>query len=279
MVIPMVKVDDVLKTIDSNENFSSEFKEDMKYLLVLLTQKIPRLDLETLNSKLVDLKIKATDNQYMTKMPTKYVESENTIYINLSESSKDYDYRYLLTRELLLLQTYKDDVTKPRYDNFTPIYEGYASICANNLIGNEGSLNSYEDEEITVNLLGRIVGLESLEELFYNNNQNLLLDNLNKAGVKKDQFRKLLELMNYNLSARNNERGKSMLSSIQRELINMFVNKNLTKEEIENFRENLYGNNTVFGNKNKYEGVTPVIYATFDNATINNLDTKKTKTM
>lgn len=265
----MVKIDDVLQTIDNNQNLSLEIKENFKDLLIIYTHNTNNIDLETINTNIASLKMEVC-SKYLIKEPLKYIEQDNTMYINTSEIEKDHDYRFLLMRQLMLMQTYKNDISKQRNSNFTPIYEGYASIGANLFVGNDSSNNLYEDEIITVNLLGQIVGIESIEELFVNNNSQLLVDNLSRSGNELDDIKSLTDIMNYNAAARDNSRGKSMLKEIQLKLINMFANKNdKTAADIENFRTLLYSNNSVFGNEaHKYEDINQV-YKIYDEITAN----------
>ena len=126
----MVKIDDVLQTIDNNQNLSLEIKENFKDLLIIYTHNTNNIDLETINTNIASLKMEAC-SKYLIKEPLKYIEQDNTMYINTSEIEKDHDYRFLLMRQLMLMQTYKNDISKQRNSNFTPIYEGYASIGAN----------------------------------------------------------------------------------------------------------------------------------------------------
>ena len=265
----MVKIEDVLQTIDNNQNLSLEIKENFKDLLIIYTHNTNNIDLETINTNIASLKMEAC-SKYLIKEPLKYIEQDNTMYINTSEIEKDHDYRFLLMRQLMLMQTYKNDISKQRNSNFTPIYEGYASIGANLFVGNDSSNNLYEDEIITVNLLGQIVGIESIEELFVNNNSQLLVDNLSRSGNELDDIKSLTDIMNYNAAARDNSRGKSMLKEIQLKLINMFANKNdKTAADIENFRTLLYSNNSVFENEaHKYEDINQV-YKIYDEITAN----------
>ena len=265
----MVKIDDVLQTIDNNQNLSLEIKENFKDLLIIYTHNTNNIDLETINTNIASLKMEVC-SKYLIKEPLKYIEQDNTMYINTSEIEKDHDYRFLLMRQLMLMQTYKNDISKQRNNNFTPIYEGYASIGANLFVGNDSSNNLYEDEIITVNLLGQIVGIESIEELFVNNNSQLLVDNLSRSGNELDDIKSLTDIMNYNAAARDNSRGKSMLKEIQLKLINMFANKNdKTAADIENFRTLLYSNNSVFENEaHKYEDINQV-YKIYDEITAN----------
>ena len=265
----MVKIDDVIQTIDNNQNLSLEIKENFKDLLIIYTHNTNNIDLETINTNIASLKMEAC-SKYLIKEPLKYIEQDNTMYINTSEIEKDHDYRFLLMRQLMLMQTYKNDISKQRNNNFTPIYEGYASIGANLFVGNDSSNNLYEDEIITVNLLGQIVGIESIEELFVNNNSQLLVDNLSRSGNELDDIKSLTDIMNYNAAARDNSRGKSMLKEIQLKLINMFANKNdKTAADIENFRTLLYSNNSVFENEaHKYEDINQV-YKIYDEITAN----------
>ena len=268
-------IEEVFKTIENNSNLNPKTKTEIKELLIIYASKNPRVDLGTINSNLAKLKI-AVGNKYLIKDPLKYVNFDKTIYINTSEPNKDYDYRYLLMRELMLMQTYKNDISKMRQMHLNPIYEGYASISANNYIGNDGNYNPYEDETIIVNLLGKVVGFESIEELFNNNNQELLMHNLAKTGNSIDDIKSLANLMNYNSDIKENPRGKSMLKEVQLKLIRMFVNKGeLTNEDIDKFRSLLFGDELVFEQEaNKYDDINQVYK--FYNEVVSNLELKET---
>ena len=60
------------------------------------------------------------------------------------------------------------------------------------------------------------------------------------------------------MKARNIDRNNSMLSKIQLDLIKMFMKKNRSIEEIENFKYNSYTNLNVFDEKNKYQDLNDV---------------------
>ena len=268
-------IEEVFKTVDNNFNLSPKIKNEIKELLIIYVSNNPRVDLGTINTNLTNLKFTEC-NKYFIKDPLKYVNFDKTIYINTSESNKDYDYKYLLMRELMLMQTYKNDISKMRQMHLNSIYEGYASISANNYIGNNGNYNPYEDEIIIVNLLGKIVGFESIEELFNNNNQELLMDNLAKMGNSIDDVKSITNLMNYNSNIKENPRGKSMLKEVQLKLIKMFVKKGeLTNDDIDKFRSLLFGNEVVFEQEvDKYKDINQV-YKFFDEI-VSNFELKET---
>lgn len=273
----MVKVNDVLKTIDDNVQLAVEDKVQLKELVNTYIGKVSQfvpninIDIETLNFKMANLKIEPAPNKYIIKKPLKYVDAANTIYVNESEINNGYDYEYLLMREILLMQTYKLDINKVRNEKYAAIYEGYASIWSNIMRGNNG-VDPYEDEQIAVNLLGQILGKDSiaLDELLFNNNDYALVKALENKGISHNHLNQLLEDMNCNLGVRDNERGKSLLGTVQRRLTTMFyMQSDLTLENIEDFRANLFGNNIIFENNAHKYGDINTVYQTFDELVAN----------
>ncbi len=261
----------IFESIDNNHNLSPEVKENFKDLVQTYMIYFPNVDKETLAKNMLNLKIEQV-NKYLIDEPIKY--ANNTLMIKKDDLQKDYDYRYLLMREVIKMQSHKDSTKLQKNNSFDAIYEGYSSICANMVVGNQGSLNLYEDEMITVNLLGNIVGTDAFDDLIIKNNDKTLLNNLQKSGVNISDFMELSHKMNYNMKAENIERNQSMLGEIQVKLINMFFKTDRTLEEVERFKSNLFGNHNIFDNKNKYPNLNNV-YIIYENI-VNNMEFEKT---
>lgn len=270
----MVKVEEVLKTIDNNNKLSKEIKENVKSLLVIYTANDNKVDLKTLDGKLSNLQQIKSAPSYLVKEPLKYIDQEQTLYINKKEFGNDHDYQFYLMKELILMQTYKEK----RNSYYEPIYEGYSAMAASLYVGNGGSTNIYEDEVVAFNLLGQIVGFECLENFFLTNDENLLHESLYSAGNSLDNINNLFNLMNYNLKSKGNIGEKSTLGDIQICLINMFANKEgKTKEDVEKFQSHLCTNKNLFTNPDRYKNLNHV-EMTFEQLTLNiNLEPNKSK--
>ncbi len=264
----MVHINSVLKTVDRNKNLTKEVKENIKHLLIIYENQIDNIDLNTINAKMADLSVKE-GSKFLLDAPLKYNEKDKTIYININDTKNDYDYKYLLMREIMLIQTYKDEKYNQRQNYFGPIYEGFASICASNLVGNDGLTCPYEEEMVVVNLLGNIVGYDCIEQLFVKNDSKLLIDKLSAFGCTIDDITEITNIINYNKSIRSNSRARSMLGEIQSNLIKIFANKeNHSKKDVITFKTLLVSNPKLFSNPEMYKNINNV-YNEFDKTMLN----------
>jgi hypothetical protein len=266
----MITVDEVIKSLSSNTNLSSEVKENLKELIVIFNGHFPNADLTNLNNRIGSLNI-VKANKYVIKDLAKYDINNNVLQVNALELSKDIDGKNILMHQLLNIISSKNAQTKYiKSSVYTAIHEGYAAIVANNLVGNNGEYNPYMDEEIFVNLLSQIVTNKEIEAAYFSNNTAPLVSNLITIHNDPKEIKQLMDIAKYNFETRHLANRTSMLADIQKRLIALFLKKpNLTSENVEDFRNQLCGNSAIFGNdKSKYLQVDG-IYQYYDNLTTN----------
>lgn len=264
----MITVDEVLKNLSSNTNLNEEVKNNLKELILIFNKRFPDADLTNLNSRIGSLNIVAA-NKYVIKEIVKYDINENVLRINTSELSKDFDAKNILMHHLLNIISCRNVKTGYiKSSAYLAVHEGYASIIANNLVGNKGEKNPYQDEEILVNLLGQITSFEEIETAYFSNNSAPLIGHLLKMHNTPKDIKDLMDLAKYNLESRSKSDYNSQLGDIQKRVITMFSKKaNITAPEISNFKNYLYGDSAIFDNdRNKYKGIDG-IYKYYDEVT------------
>lgn len=102
-------------------------------------------------------------------------------------------------------------------------------------------MSKYIDERVTVNLIGSVIGVDTLIDAYFGNNQESIMKELIQNSNDMDSVKKLLDTMNYNVKGRFVS-GKSMLGEIEREIIDGFM----TKDNVESFETNLVGTPSMF---------------------------------
>ena len=266
----MITVDEVIKNLSSNVNLNNEVKDNLKELVIVFNNSFPNVDLTNLNNRIGNLKIVGA-NKFIVKEIAKYDINSNTLNINALELSKEYDAKNILMHQLLNIISSRNITTGFIKSNaYVAIHEGYASIVANNLVGNSSDQNPYLEEEVLVNLLGQITSLEEIETAYFSNNSAPLISNLIQMNNTPKEIKQLMDLAKYNFESRSIPNQSSQLGDIQKRLIMMFAKKsNLIEVDINNFKNQLCGNSAIFGNeKNRYKGIDG-IYDYYNQATSN----------
>lgn len=266
----MITVDDVIKNLSNNTNLDDQVKDNLKELIIIFNNSFPHVDLTNLNNRVGSLNIVGA-NKFIIKDIAKYDVVNNVLNINALELSKEYDAKNILMHQLLNIISSRNITTGfIKSNTYVAIYEGYASIVANNLVGNNSDKNPYADEEILVNLLGQITSLEEIETAYFSNNSAPLISSLIQMHNTPEEIKKLMDLAKYNFESRNNPNQSSQLGDIQKRLIIMFTKKsNITEVDMNNFKNQLCGISTIFENeKDRYKGIDS-IYDYYNQATSN----------
>lgn len=258
----VVSIEQVLEKLESNKNIPIEVGKELDKLIFLFNNKFKEVDLTKLYERIGSLKI-IRGNQYIVKGPAQYNINNNAIEFNKAEIVEKYDIENIMMQQLLDIITLK----KSSNDEFNAIRKGYRSILTNNLIGNDSDDNLYFDEEVIVNLLGHIVGQETLNNCYFNDDYSPLVNELTKISGNPKEVNEFLNLTNYNLNTKSLN-VNSQLGKIQTKMIDFYSKKgNLTEEGIINFERNLLGNSSIIENE-KYNSVN-IVYGYFKNAIAN----------
>ncbi|MGE5455758.1 MAG: hypothetical protein ACM3O4_01445 [Ignavibacteriales bacterium] len=102
-------------------------------------------------------------------------------------------------------------------------------------------MSKYIDERVAVNLIGSAVGVDTLIDAYFGNDQEAVVKALVQKSNDMDSVKKLLDMMNYNVRGRFLN-GKSMLGEIQKGIIDGFM----TKDNVESFETDLVGTPSMF---------------------------------
>lgn len=169
----MVEVNDIKSSLDENKFLTDDIKDNIMELITIFKDEFPGVNLTNTVERLKTLKIKK-GSKYLIKSSSKYDPITNEILI--SKSKLDLiDSKHILMRELLNLITAKDNYTGFNNDNlYEALNIGYTELIVNALVGNE-EMCEYEDEIIEANLMANIIGLDIVNEAYFNNDVNIIL--------------------------------------------------------------------------------------------------------
>lgn len=180
----MIKLEDVFKAIDSNQNIDNNVKENIKELINIFNNTFPNIDLSNFAKRIMNLKIEKS-NKFINKRVVKYNHKTNILEFNIDEINKGYDMKHILMHGLLNIISSNDIQTGFIYnDKFKALNAGYTEILTNNLIGNDADLSYLDDEVISTNLIALMIGNDVLFEAYFNNDTKKLVKALVSEGVE-----------------------------------------------------------------------------------------------
>lgn len=94
------------------------------------------------------------------------------------------------------------------------------------------------DEYILSNLLATVLGLDASLASRFNDDPKYLYNTAEKLGIDPSTIKNFLNQMNYNARMRDNNK-KSMLPELEGHLVQMMLQINPTKEQMESFGDML----------------------------------------
>lgn len=180
----MVTLDDLRISLEGNTNISKEVKDHFLELTTIFHNKFPQIDLTNLNNKLKNIRVEKM-NKFLNHDVSFYDCHQNILNFNSQEMNKDYDMKHILMYELLNIISSNNIFTGFNYNNrFEALNTGYTEILANFLVGNESDSLVYPDEAVYANLTSILIGNDNMFDSYFNNNVNLLLNSMMKAGIE-----------------------------------------------------------------------------------------------
>ena len=173
----------IKNTLNTNQNITSEVKDEIIKLVQLFNTKFPEIDLTNLNERLKTLIIKR-ESMYLVKLPCKYNPFNNEILINLGRF-EDCDAEHWFMHALLGVITAKENYYgfNNSEDKLLALNEGYTEILTNNLVGDVED-NFFTDEIIITNLISKAIGSEILFEAYFNNDTERVIKAMIEAEGK-----------------------------------------------------------------------------------------------
>src|SRR5574344_1356793 len=124
----MDMLDNIRATLGVNNNLSPEIKNDIFELVVIFNKKFPDVDLTRLRSSLSSLKIEKL-NRFLNNDVSMYDNRTNTLYLNSSKLTDEYDGKHILMFELLNMISSNDtQMGFNRDGRFEALNIGYTGI-------------------------------------------------------------------------------------------------------------------------------------------------------
>src|SRR5574344_768827 len=180
----MAMLDNIRATIGVIINLSPEIKQDIVELVVIFNKKFPDVDRTRLSIRLSSLKVDKL-NRFLNNDVSMYDNRTNTLSVNASRLDKGYDAKHVLMCELLNMITSTNSQMGFNVDGkYEALNVGYTEILANYLVGNDGEVSMYPDEAIETNLISVMIGADTLEKAYFNNDADILVKGFEKAGIE-----------------------------------------------------------------------------------------------
>lgn len=172
-------LDAIRVSIDSNSNLDKMIKDKLFELILIFNKKIPEMSLERFNRLAKTVKL-GRIGKYENRGTSIYDVKNNEILFSPDKLQLDYDLDNLFMRSVLGMITstgsYSGFASSPDLNALNSAYE---EILANYLVGN-GEISDQEEEMIITNIIGNIIGNDTLYKAYFTNNGQIILDILNK---------------------------------------------------------------------------------------------------
>jgi hypothetical protein len=131
----------------TSDNLTNEVISDIEKIVSIILESPlgEHIEMDNFNKRIRTLKVEKRD----IKEPLRYNISNNTLEINPKFKDEDYDYRFLLTKEILLMLAPTGGILgDPKYRDLD---HGIRENFAEALVGNEGK-TEYEDAKYIARL-------------------------------------------------------------------------------------------------------------------------------
>jgi len=177
-------IDQIKLSLDSNPNLSDEMRDMIYGLTVVFNKTFPEVRLKNLSEKLKTLKINKV-SRFAQSRVVNYVPATNSIEFNLDELVKGHDVKHLLMYSLLQVITSNGNNTGFDEDHkYEALNAGYTEILASNLVGNESENQYFAPEAVEANIIGIMVGADTMRDAYFYNKPSAIFNALKEAGVE-----------------------------------------------------------------------------------------------
>lgn len=179
----MDKLDEIKASLDNNPNIESSIKEKLFELVLIFNKKFPDISLDKFNDLAKTVKL-GRISKYENLGASFYNVKENTIMFSQDKLKNDYDLDNLFMRAVLGMIT-----STGKYSGFNSspdlyaLNSAYEEILATYLVGNE-EMSEQEEEMIITNLIGDVIGTDTLYNAYFSNNGQIIKDELSKLDSK-----------------------------------------------------------------------------------------------
>lgn len=176
-------MENIKKSLDSNPSLTVAVKGNIYELALIFHEKLEKVDLSRLTSKLETLNIIKL-SKFVNPGVSMYDYKQNIIYLNASEMQKGYDMKHVLMYELINIISSTDSYTGFNVDDkYKALNIGYTEILTNYLVGNDSNISVHQYEAATANMISILVGVDTLFDAYFNNNFEILATKMIEVGV------------------------------------------------------------------------------------------------
>lgn len=166
-------LDIVKSSIDSNSYLDSSIKAKLFEMIVIFHNKFPDINLDRFNELVKTVKL-GRIGKYESRGPSIYDVLENEILFSPDRLKLDYDLDNLFMRNVLSMITSTGTYSGFNSDSdLLALNSAYEEILANYLVGN-GEISDQEEEMVITNLIGVLVGEDTLFNAYFTNNGDLI---------------------------------------------------------------------------------------------------------
>lgn len=177
-------VEQIQVSLQENPNLTDDIRADLFELILLFQKHYPDVRLKNLNERLKTLAIEKA-NKFVQPGVIQYLPLQNKLCFNLSELEKDHDGKHLMMFALLQMITANGSNTGFDVNQkFMALNLGYTELLTNSLVGNNSDHLYYGNEFVYANAIGTIVGNDKMQEAYFYNKPNLILNALEEAGAE-----------------------------------------------------------------------------------------------
>ena len=172
-------LDSIRESIESNNNLDKSIKTKLFELIVIFHDRFPDINLDRFNELVKTVKV-GRIGKYEAHGVFRYDTRNNELLFSPKKLELDYDLDNLFMRGILGMITSTGEYSGfNSTEDLRTLNSAYEEILANYLVGN-GELADQEEEMVITNILGEIIGQDTLYNAYFTNNGNMIMDILNK---------------------------------------------------------------------------------------------------
>lgn len=168
-------IENIRESLISNPYLTQDVKDNFIELATIFNKAFPSISLDNLIERFKTLKV-IRGSKFLLKGTSHYNPIDNELLISISKINDDIDCKHIMMRELLNILTAKENYYGFNQNNeLEALNIGYTEILTTYLVGND-SICEYEEEIIAANLVGKIVGEDTLNKAYFNNDASLIMN-------------------------------------------------------------------------------------------------------
>lgn len=177
-----MNLENVKQSLDNNKTLTDEVRDNLYSLACILNKQYPNFDLTNLCKAFETVQIKKA-SKFLNRSVSKYDAVNNIITLNEAKMAEGYDMMHIMMSNVLMMATNNGKQTGFDNGKFHSLNLGYTEMISNLLVGNDSDIGYLTEEYISVNSVGILIGSEVLEQAYFNNNTDLLVEEMRKAKI------------------------------------------------------------------------------------------------